>query len=139
MANHIDTMKIVNVIMGNLLGHSKTKHVLTTSLAAKALDHAKDKHQLVVVWNKHAAASHRDATYLSSKQQEANTKMIVHASDAKSVGATKVAIPSSDTEVLVLAIRCYTDLAKILSFNLALKIIDMYLLNQSMMQLDLPK
>ena len=64
-------MKIANVTMGKLLRHSNTKHELTTFLSAKSLDLAKDKHQLVVAWNKHGAAFHRDATYLSSEQDEA--------------------------------------------------------------------
>ena len=78
------------------------------------LDHATDKLQLVVTWHKHAAVSHKDATYmyLSSEQEEADTKMMLHASGAKSKGATKVAILSSDTDVLVLTIRCCPDLCK---------------------------
>ena len=85
MTYHItDTTKIANVIMGKLLGHAKTKHELTTFLSANALDHPKEKLQLVVAWSKHAATSHRDATYLSSEQEEADTKMMLLTSDTKS-------------------------------------------------------
>ena len=38
-------------------------------------------------------------------------------SDTKSKGATKVVIHSSDTDVLVLAIRCYPDLCKDIAFE----------------------
>ena len=78
------------------------------------------------------AASHRDATHLSSVQEEADTNIMLHVSDAKSKGAIKVVIHSPDTDVLVLVTRHFNmTCAKILVLKLALvKIVDLYQLDQ---------
>jgi hypothetical protein len=114
IAYHItDTTKVGSISMSKLLAHSKTKHELTCYLAAKAVNYAGEHHhQLVVAWSKHARASFRDATYLASEQEEADTKLMLHACDAKSRGATTIEIHSADTDVLVLAIQCYPNLCQ---------------------------
>ena len=49
-------------------------------------------------------------------QEEADTKIILHALDASAQGATQLSIYSPDTDVLVLALRRYPDLCCPFSF-----------------------
>lgn len=51
-------------------------------------------------------------TYLKSNHEEADTKIILHLLDATINGATKIRIHSPDTDVFVLALRCYPKLCK---------------------------
>jgi len=108
VAYHItDTTSIPRVSMHNLLAHTKTKDELTAYLAHKVLEHARIQGKNVVVaWRDHAEATHRQVE-LSSIQEEADTKLILHSLDATSNGATSIRIHSPDTDVLVLAIRRY--------------------------------
>ena len=46
-----------------------------------------------------------NASHLSSKQEEADTKLILHAVDAALWGATHIDTHADDTDVLVLALR----------------------------------
>ncbi|RMX57942.1 hypothetical protein pdam_00021945 [Pocillopora damicornis] len=55
-------------------------------------------------------ATHRDVRHLRSTQEEADTKIILHALDASDQGATQLSICSPDTDVLVLALQQYPDL-----------------------------
>ena len=48
--------------------------------------------------------------YEVHSQEEADTKIILHALDASAQGATQLSIYSPDTDVLVLALRWYPDL-----------------------------
>ena len=50
--------------------------------------------------------------HLSSTQEEAGTRMILHAIDATERGATSLCIQSPDTDVLVLALWKYTSLCE---------------------------
>ena len=59
---------------------------------------------VIVAWRNHAKGSTRDVIYLASTQEEADTKVFLHAIDAKSQGATYISIHSQDTNVLVLSI-----------------------------------
>ena len=101
-----DTTDISNVTMKNLLAHISTKDELTEFLARKILSHAeivgKD---VVVAWRSMAKATHFNAESLSSTQEEADTKIILHAVNAKERGAGTLFIAAQDTDVLVLAVR----------------------------------
>jgi hypothetical protein len=48
--------------------------------------------------------------HLKSSQEEADTRMLLHALDASQRGAKTICIQSPDTDVLVLALWCYKDL-----------------------------
>ena len=54
--------------------------------------------------------------HLQSNQEEADTKIILHALDATTDGVTELHIHSQDTDVLVLAIRRYPELCVNTSF-----------------------
>jgi hypothetical protein len=113
VAYHItDTTSIARVSMHNLLAHIKTKDELTAYLAHKVLAHAlTNGKNIVVAWGDHAEATHRKVN-LSSIQEEADTKLILHSLDATSNGATSIRIHSPDTDVLVLAIRRYPNVCQ---------------------------
>ena len=66
--------------------------------------------QVVVAWGTECEATQRDVRHLRSTQEEADTKIILHALDAFAQGATQLSIYSPDTDVLVLALRRYPDL-----------------------------
>ena len=51
----------------------------------------------------------RDMSYLKSDQEEADTKIVLHALDATANGATEIRIHSPDTDVFILALRRYPD------------------------------
>ena len=104
-----DSTHIAKVPMKKLLAHSKTKGELTTFLAKNVKDNANGR-QVVVAWGTICEATHRDVRHLRSTQEEADTKIILHALDASAQGATQLSIYSPDTDVLVLALRRYPDL-----------------------------
>ena len=114
IAYHItDSTKIESVTMRKLLSHTSTKDALTCYIAEKMLQYA-ERHEksVIVAWRNHAKGSIRDVTYLASTQEEADTKVIWHAIDAKSQGATYISIHSQDTDVLVLSIRHFPQLCQ---------------------------
>ena len=90
-----------------------TKMELTNYLAEKMLreGHAEMK-QMVVAWGTQCQATHRDVTHLStcSQQEEADTKLLLHAVDATVCGASTINIHSLDTDVFILALRRYPEL-----------------------------
>jgi hypothetical protein len=103
-----DNTNIANVSLKNLLSHIRTKDSLTEYLANKLLRHAQQMGKnIVVAWRAKAAATHFEADYLSSTQEEADTKIILHAINAKERGKTSLLIFAQDTDVLVLAVRRY--------------------------------
>ena len=59
----------------------------------------------MVAWRTEIAATHCVLEHLRSAQEEADTKLILHAIDAKERGATRLFIFAQDTDVLVLAVR----------------------------------
>ena len=112
-----DSTNITKVPMKRLLSHTKTKMELTQYLAAKALEHAKyNGKNLVVAWGSTCEATHRDVSHLRSSQEEADTKIILHAADAASHGATEININSPDTDVFILALRRYPQLCRDVNF-----------------------
>jgi len=52
-------------------------------------------------------------SYLKSDQEEADTKIILHALDVTANGATEIRIHSPDTDVFILVLRCYPDLCQL--------------------------
>ena len=111
VAYHItDTSSIAKVSMKNLLAHVKTKDEMTTYLAEKILQHAVlHRKNLVVAWRDKADASHKIVN-LNSSQEEADTKILLHAVNTANNGASSLRIHCSDTDVLVLAIRRFPQL-----------------------------
>ena len=93
-----DSTHIAKVPMKKLLAHSKTKGELTTFLAKNVKDNANGR-QVVVAWGTECEATHRDVRHLRSTQEEADTKIILHALDASAQGATQLSIYSPDTDV----------------------------------------
>lgn len=118
VAYHItDSTSISHVSMKSLLAHTKTKDNITTYLAEKMTKHGqKNRKHVVVAWRDQAKGTHRDVTHLASTQEEADTKIILHAVDATANGATSVRIHSPDTDVLVLAIRRFPSFCRDTSF-----------------------
>ena len=71
---------IVKVPMRKLLSHSKTKKELSSYLAEEFLDHAvKTNLRVVVAWGCQCRATHQNVNHLQSDQEEADTKMLLHA------------------------------------------------------------
>ena len=82
---------------------------LTIYLGQKFKEYAdRSGRQLVVARGSERQATHKDKGHLRSNQEEADTKMILHALD----GATQLQIHSPDTDVFVLAITRYPKLCK---------------------------
>lgn len=112
-----NTTHIANVSMKKLLRHTKTKAELATLFAKEVMERGKtESRNVVVAWGTACEATHKEMSQLQSDHEEADTKMILHAIDASADGATELTIHSPDTDVLVLAIRRYTDLCSNSSF-----------------------
>jgi len=71
---------------------------------------------VVVAWSSKCRATHKDVVYLDSDQEEADTKILLHAVDATATGAKSIKIFSPDTNVLLLALRHYSELCVDTSF-----------------------
>ena len=79
--------------MKRLLAHVNTKNELTEYLARKTLEKGRqDGLRVVVVWSSSCRESHRDMAYLDSNQEEADTKLLLHATciNATTSGATSI-------------------------------------------------
>ena len=99
--------------MKRLLSHAKTKMEFTIYLGQKIKEYADGSgKQLVVAWGSVCKATHKDVGHLQSNQEEADTKMILHALDATTNGATQLQIHSPDTDVSVLALRRHPELCE---------------------------
>ena len=72
--------------------------------------------RVVVAWGCQCRATHQNVNHLQSDQEEADTKMLLHALDATTDGATELYIHSPDTDVLVLSLRRYPELCVKTSF-----------------------
>ncbi|CAH3178932.1 unnamed protein product [Porites lobata] len=108
-----DTTHIAKVPVKRLLSHKKTKMELAICLGKKIKEYAhRSGKQLVVAWGSVCKATHKDVGHLQSNQEEAVTKMILHALDTIANGATQLQIYSPDTDVLVLALRRYPELCE---------------------------
>ena len=102
--------------MKKLLSHTKTKGEYTTYLAENIIQNAHQNQHIVVPYGTQCIASNKDMHYLNSEQEEADTKILLHAVDSTTSGATCIHIHSLDTDVLVLALRRYPNLCKDTSF-----------------------
>ena len=72
--------------------------------------------RLVVAWGCECLATHKDVTHLQSSQEEADTKMLLHALDVTADGPSEIQIHSPDTDVFVLSLRRYLNLCENMSF-----------------------
>lgn len=112
-----DTTHIAKVPMKRLLSHVNTKMELTQYLARKTLEKGHESGKdVVVAWSNKCKATHKDMAYLESNQEEADTKLLLHAVDATISGATSIEIFSPDTDVFVLSIRRFPELCENTSF-----------------------
>jgi hypothetical protein len=108
-----DSMSLSKVTAKQLLSSNQTKDELTVYLANKALTYFHDKKEtLIVTAREHVASNNLNVEHLTSSQEEADTRMILHAIDATDRGATSIQIYSPDTDVLVLALCWYPYLGK---------------------------
>ena len=55
-------------------------------------------------------------THLRSRQEEADTKMLLHSVDSANHGATEINIHSPDTDVFILSLRRYPELCEETNF-----------------------
>ena len=86
---------------------------LTTYISAKVLEHAKRNGKcLVVTWGCQCWGTHKNMVHLQSGQEEAGTKILLHALNATSDGVNEVQIHSPDTDVFVLSLRRYSELCQ---------------------------
>ena len=114
-----DSTHIAKITMKRLLSHERTKMELAEYLSAKVFQRSDDRGTSVVVaWGNNCKATHQDETQLRSSQEEADIKMILHAVDASSHGATQVNICSPDTDVFILLLRRYPQLCNDVYFVL---------------------
>ena len=108
-----DSTQIAKVNMKRLLSHSNTKMELTVYLAQKSMEYAVlNGRRFVVSWACQCEATHQRTEHLQSNQEEADTKLILHALDATANGATTLEIHSPDTDVFVLSLRRYPELCR---------------------------
>lgn len=100
---------LMQVSMKRLLAHVSTKDELTQYLACKTLEKGcQNGLHVVVAWSSKCRATHKDMTYLDSdRQEEADTKILLHAVDATASGAKSIKIFLPGTDVFVLALRRY--------------------------------
>ena len=97
---------VKKLTMAKLLAHNNTKNDLTDFLAQEFVRFGTmNKKNFVVSWQDKAAASHMDVSCLANTQEEADTKIILHAVHLAGRGIKTLHIFSPDTDVMVLAIR----------------------------------
>ena len=104
---------IAQVPMKKLLSHTKTKMELADYLPQKAIEGGvHNVRRVVVAWRLRCKGAREDFSYLQSNHEEADRKVILHAVDTTSRGATYLRIYSPDTDVFVLAFRRYSSLCR---------------------------
>ena len=103
---------IYKITMKDLLSCSQNKERLSTFLAAQLIECKKDSQTTYVVTSKGdcMASNSLPIQHLRSEQEEADTRMLLHALDATQRGATSITIQSPDTDVLVLTLWVYKTL-----------------------------
>ena len=108
---------LMQVPLKRLLAHVSTKDELTQYLASKTLEKGRQNGlHVVVAWSSKCRATHKDMAYLDSDQEEADTKILLHAVDATASGAKSIKIFLPDTNMFVLALRRYPELCADSSF-----------------------
>ena len=92
------------ITMKDLLSCNQNKEALTTFLAAQLVECKKDLQTTYVATSKGecTASNSLPLQHLRSEQEEADTRMLLHALDATQRGATSIIIQNPDTLVLVL-------------------------------------
>ena len=111
VAYHITDTTSVSRTMQNLLAHTQTKNEITAYLARTLLSNPQTQGKaLDVAWRDNIEATHPDVAHIASNQEEADTKLILHAVEASRYGATSIYIFSPDTYLLVLAIRRFPNI-----------------------------
>ncbi|KAK3734787.1 hypothetical protein QZH41_007919 [Actinostola sp. cb2023] len=110
MVYHIsDCAVIEKITLKQLLSNNTNKELLSIYFASHILECNKDSQKTYVVTSKHECKSNKlSVQHLDSSQEEADTRMLLHAIDATERGATSICIQSPDTDVLVLALWKYT-------------------------------
>ena len=99
--------------MKRLLSHVNTKKELTEYLAIKTLEKGREEgSRVTVAWDSKCKGTHRDLQYLDSKQEEAVTKLLLHAVVATVSGVTRIDIASPDADMFVLVLRRHPDLCE---------------------------
>ena len=103
--------------MTRILPHVKTKSELTNYLAEKIPAKARaQKKPMVVSWSTQFQDTHRHASHLGSEQEEDDTKLLLHPVNATARGVSTINIPSSDTDIFILALRRYPELYRDTNF-----------------------
>jgi len=98
--------RIQNIPMKKLLSHTHTKNDLTECFSKAVISVARQRSRNVTVsFRNEAMSTELDTTDLVSSHEEADTKLMLHAVNATQRGAECIRIFSSDTDVLVLAVR----------------------------------
>ena len=93
---------LMQVPMKRLLAHVSTKDELTQYLASKTLEKGRQNGlHVVVAWSSKCRATHKDMAYLDSDQEEADTKILLHAVGATASGAKSIKIFLPDTNMFV--------------------------------------
>jgi len=109
--NISDEAIIEKVMLRQLLNNQDNKQRLTLYLASHILKDRKESEKIYVTTLSEECKSNKlILDHLNSTQEEADTRMLLHALDASQRGATSICIQSPDTDVLVLALWCYKDL-----------------------------
>ena len=102
---------IGHISMAKLLAHTQTKHELTVFLSKKFIEQSMFKErQSVAAYSNTVKATKFSVDDLASSQEEADTKLILHACHAARRKATTIDIFSPDTDVFILAIHHYKNL-----------------------------
>lgn len=108
-----DDAVIEKILLKQLLSSNIRKDSLAIYFASHILECNKDSHKTYVVTSKHECKSNKlSVEHLSSSQEEADTRILLHAIDATQRGATSLCIQSPDTDVLVMALWKYTSLCE---------------------------
>lgn len=82
----------------------------------------RSRNELEETWSYHELANAKEQLpYLKSNQEEADTKIILHALDATTNGATQIKIHSPDTDVFILALKERCRLLRISSAHTTLE------------------
>ena len=90
---------------------TKLKWNSLNTLQERLKDHAEIfGKRLVAAWGTACEATHKNVAHLRSTQEEADTKILLHAVDAAAHGATEINIHSPDTDVFILSLRRYPQL-----------------------------
>ena len=106
-----DEAVIEKITLKQLLGSNVNKESLAIYFASHILECNKDSSKTYVVTSKHECKSNKlSVEHLTRTQEEADTRMVLHAIDATERGATSLSIQSPDTDVLVLALWKFTSL-----------------------------